>query len=138
MEAADKRLDNLADMKVFCGFWRRAFICAPYDPEADRSWEKRWWYCRFALDHHCIPVAPELYYPLFMLYEQDQKEKYLADGFALKDLLDCDEVWVFGKVFTPLMERAMKIAGRRGMVVRFFPDWEEAQEEYCREDSENE
>lgn len=44
MEAADKRLDNLADMKVFCGFWRRAFICAPYDPEADRSWEKRWWY----------------------------------------------------------------------------------------------
>ena len=136
--AADKRPDNLAGMGSSVGSWPKVFICAPYDPEVRKSWEKIWWYCRFALEYRCIPVAPEWYFSLFMLVEPDQPEKDMADVFALKALVDCDEVWVFGNEFTPLMKRALMLAGLKGKFVRYFPDWEEVQKEYCKEDCENE
>ena len=62
IDADQHLLNNLSEMKHWSGRWRRVFICAPFSRENGRTREKIWWYCRFALDHKCIPVAPDLYY----------------------------------------------------------------------------
>lgn len=53
------------------------YICSPFRGEVDRNIKKARKYCRFALDHNAIPMAPHLLYPQFM-DDNNPEERYLA------------------------------------------------------------
>lgn len=132
VDADNHRLENLAEMRHWSGQWRRVFICAAFSPENGRTREKIWNYCRFAIEHKCIPVAPDYYYPEFMIVWSDQEQSDMR-RFALLDMLSCAEVWVFGDDMTPEMEFRLRFAELRGINIRWFPDWDKALKEYCEE-----
>ena len=119
-----QREENLAELLGWQGLWRRVYICAPFDGRDTRSHEKLWWYCKFALEHGCIPVAPDMYYPEFMHSEFSEHQKELARRFALKDVSICREIWVFGDKLTPDIKKKLQVAVRYGINVRLLPDWD--------------
>jgi len=119
-----RREENMLELMQEYGLWKRVYICAPYDGENTRSREKIWGYCLFARERTYAPIAPFLYYPQFMP-EFYEKEMQLMRSFALRDLLTCEEVWVFGNEVTPEMEREVSCASSHGINVRFLPDYEE-------------
>lgn len=101
---------------------RRVYICAPYDGYDTRSREEIWWYCMFAKDRGCIPIAPDYYYPAFWNTE-DSREMSRLRSIAIGELNHCDEVWAFGKRITPDMEILLHSAAKRGLMIHFLPDW---------------
>ena len=119
-----QREDNLAELIGWHGLWRRVYICAPFDGRDTRSREKLWWYCQFAVEHSCVPVAPDMYYPEFMNTEFSEHQKELAGRFAIRDVLLCREIWVFGDMLAPDMEKKLQVAVRHGINVRLLPDWD--------------
>ena len=114
---------NLWDMWEWEGSLQRVYICAPFEGRNTRSQEKIWWYCHFAKDHNCIPVAPYLYFPEFM-NEMIEKERKQMEHFALCNMQQAQEVWVFGDVMTPAMKRELELANDLGINIRFLPDWD--------------
>lgn len=42
------------------------YICSPFSSDELANIEKTKRYCRYAVDHNCMPVAPHLLYPQFM------------------------------------------------------------------------
>ena len=119
-----RREENMLELMQEYGLWKRVYICAPYDGENTRSREKIWGYCLFARERTYAPSAPFLYYPQFMpeIYE---KEMQLMRSLALRDLLTCEEIWVFGNKVTPEMENEISCASSHGLNIRWLPDYEE-------------
>ena len=119
-----RREENILELMQEYGLWKRVYICAPYDGENTRSREKIWGYCLFARERTYAPIAPFLYYPQFMpeIYE---KEMQLMRSLALRDLLTCEEIWVFGNKVTPEMENEISCASSHGLNIRWLPDYEE-------------
>ena len=119
-----RREENMLELMQEYGLWKRVYICAPYDGENTRSREKIWGYCLFARERTYAPIAPFLYYPQFMpkIYE---KEMQLMRSLALRDLLTCEEIWVFGNKVTPEMENEISCASSHGLNIRWLPDYEE-------------
>lgn len=119
-----RREENMLELMQEYGLWKRVYICAPYDGENTRSREKIWGYCLFARERTYAPIAPFLYYPQFMpeIYE---KEMQLMRSLALRDLLTCEEIWVFGNEVTPEMENEISCASSHGLNIRWLPDYEE-------------
>ena len=119
-----QREKNLADLFAWHGLWRRVYICAPFDGRDTRSREKLWWYCQFAVEHGCIPVAPDMYYPEFMHLEFSKHQKELARHFAIRDVSICQEIWAFGDKLTQDIKRKLQVAVSLGINVRLLPDWD--------------
>ena len=119
-----RREENMLELMQEYGLWKRVYICAPYDGENTRSREKIWGYCLFARERTYAPIAPFLYYPQFMpeIYE---KEMQLMRSLALRDLLTCEEIWVFGNKVSPEMENEISCASSHGLNIRWLPDYEE-------------
>ena len=57
--------------------------------------------------------------------EYDSDDRVKTRFFALRDLFNCEEVWVFGKKLSEDMEFYLRFAKYRGITVRWFPDWDE-------------
>ena len=119
-----RREENMLELMQEYGLWKRVYICAPYDGENTRSREKIWGYCLFARERPYAPIAPFLYYPQFMP-ESYEKEMQLMRSLALRDLLTCEEIWVFGNKVTPEMENEISCASSHGLNIRWLPDYEE-------------
>ncbi len=101
---------------------RRVYICAPYDGYNTRSREDIWWYCMFAKDLGCVPIAPYYYYPAFFNME-DSRERSRLRSVAIGEQNYCDEVWAFGGRITPEMEIQLHFAAKRGLMIHYLPDW---------------
>ena len=99
------------------------YICSPYSGDIKTNTAKTREYCRFAVDEGQVPVAPHLMFPQFM---DEEKERELALQMDLVLLEKCDELWVFGSVWSEGMKAEIAEAGRRGMRIRHFS-------EECRE-----
>ena len=57
------------------------YICSPYAGDVERNRKNAIRYCRFAVDHGAIPVAPHLFLPQFMS-EETERELALSMGIA--------------------------------------------------------
>lgn len=69
------------------------YICSAFSGDELANTQKTKRYCRYALDHGFMPVAPHLMYPQFM---DETTERDLAIHMALVLLGKCEEVWVIG------------------------------------------
>ena len=112
-------IDKMKDFENWKGGWRRVFICFPFDCEDAKSLECFFRYCRYALGHECIPVAPDVFYSMFM-DEKDDTGSNMIIALSLLDLNTCDEVWVFGRDYTDEMMAQISVGLCRGKMVRYF------------------
>ena len=74
--------------------------------------------CAILAKKGCTPVAPFLYFPIFM-DEKEQREDifYLCDNL----IPGCVELWVLGGQMTHRMKEEILLAHKHDLDVRFFP-----------------
>ena len=97
------------------------FICSPYADDPLNNERRAIRYCRFAVRHGCIPIAPHLFFPQFM---DDCKadERDLALFMDIVLLSKCAELWVFGEAISKGMSIEIERAKRKSQPIRYFTD----------------
>ena len=95
------------------------YISSPYSGDIERNTENARKYSRFAVDKHCIPIAPHLLFPQFMS-EENERETALFMGIVL--LTKCAEIWVFGEYISSSMTVEIAKAVRKGIPIRYFSE----------------
>lgn len=74
----------------------RVFICSPYRGDIEANIAKAREYCRLAIQHGYLPIAPHLYFTQF-LDEDIEEERNKGIDMGLNLMHSCHEVWVFGE-----------------------------------------
>lgn len=96
------------------------YICSPFSKgNVERNIENARKYSRFAVDKHCIPIAPHLLLPQFMS-EETERDLSLFMGVVL--LTKCAELWVFGSYISSGMAMEIAKARKKGITIRFFTE----------------
>lgn len=94
------------------------YICSRYRGDPEGNTEKARRYCRFAVDHCFIPIAPHLLLPQFM---KEPEERKLAMVMDLVLLRKCEELWVFGEA-SEGMKQEIAYASKLKMKIRYFKE----------------
>lgn len=95
------------------------YICSPYSGEVERNLEMARKYSRFAVDQHCLPITPHIYFTQFMDDSiPDERETALFMNLVL--MSKCAELWVFGDVISKGMKAEIDRAKRKHMKIRYF------------------
>lgn len=93
------------------------YICSAYSGNVATNVEKTKRYCRYAVDHDCMPVAPHLMYPQFM---NETTEREQGIHMALVLLGKCEEIWVIGNHLSEGMAIELEQAKWWGKNIRYF------------------
>lgn len=96
---------------------KKIFICSPYHGDVESNTKLASSYIRMAYEEGYLPIAPHLLFPQF-LNEDSLKEREDGIRIGLELLLDCDEVWVFGKA-TEGMDQEIRFAVEHGKHIWF-------------------
>ena len=97
------------------------YICSPYSGDVERNTENARRYSRFAVDQHCLPITPHIYFTQFMDDEiPDERETALFMNLVL--MSKCAELWVFGDVISKGMKAEINRAKRKHMNIRYFTE----------------
>jgi len=94
-------------------------ICSPYRGNVRLNTLSAQRYCQFAYSQGVIPFAPHLHNTQF-LDESIREEREAGIRMGIEMLGRCDELWVFGGLFTEGMEMEIKTALRMKKPVRCF------------------
>lgn len=108
---------------------KRVFICSPFCGFGDSAEEqtrdcKRNIHnaraaCNFAVMKGCVPYAPHLYFPQFLM-DSDQDERKAGLLMGLTWLSYCDELWVIGRRISEGMENEINMAKKWGIpIIRY-------------------
>lgn len=101
------------------------YICSPYAGDIENNNKNTRKYSRFAVDKHCIPIAPHLLLPQF-ISEETERDLALFMGIVL--LTKCSELWAFGDYISSGMATEIAKAKKKGIPIRYFTD--EMEEKY--------
>ena len=71
------------------------YICSPYAGDTEKNTENARKYSRFAVDMHCLPITPHIYFTQFM-NDDVPEERDTALFMNIILLSKCAELWVFG------------------------------------------
>ena len=93
------------------------YVCSPFSGNVEANTKRAREFCRFAVDHGQIPIAPHLMYPQFMS-EADERDLIMFMDIVL--LGKCKELWVLGDVVTEGMQTEIDTAKRRRQPIRWF------------------
>lgn len=96
---------------------KKVFICSPFRGDMEGNARKAAAYSRMACEEGYLPIAPHLLFPQF-LNEGIREERQLGISLGMELLLDCDEVWVFGKA-TEGMAAEIALATEQGKKIIF-------------------
>ena len=108
---------------------KRVFICSPFRGFGDSAEEqtrdcKRNIHnaraaCNFAVMKGCVPYAPHLYFPQFLMdSDPDERKEGLLMGLTW--LSYCDELWVIGRRISEGMENEINMAKKWGIpIIRY-------------------
>lgn len=97
------------------------YICSPYSGDTERNVENAKRYSRFAVEQHCLPITPHIYFTQFMNDEiPDERETALFMNLVL--MSKCAELWVFGDVISKGMKAEINRAKRKHMKIRYFSE----------------
>ena len=101
------------------------YICSPYSQGCiNDNIENARRYSRFAVDSHCIPKTPHIYFTQFMRDEiPDERKTAMFMNMVL--LGRCEELWVFGDVISKGMQAEIRRAKRKYMKIRYFTEYME-------------
>lgn len=97
---------------------KKVFICSPFRGDMEGNARKAAVYSRMACEKGYLPIAPHLLFPQF-LNEGLEAERQLGITMGMELLLDCEEVWVFGKA-TEGMQAEIAFATEQGKKIRFM------------------
>lgn len=97
------------------------YICSPYSGEVERNLEMARRYSRFAVDQHCLPITPHIYFTQFMNDSiPEERETALFMNWVL--MSKCAELWVFGSVISKGMQAEIDRAKRKHIKIRYFTE----------------
>ena len=101
------------------------YICSPYSQGCiNDNIENARRYSRFAVDSHCIPITPHIYFTQFMRDEiPDERKTAMFMNMVL--LGRCEELWVCGDVISKGMQAEIRRAKRKYMKIRYFTEYME-------------
>ena len=99
------------------------YIASPYAGDIEYNTRKAIEYCRYAVEHGVIPLAPHLLFPRF-LSELNPEERELGISMGLTLIAKCSELWVFGDKITTGMHREIARAEKLGMTVKYLGEIE--------------
>lgn len=97
---------------------KKVFICSPFRGDMEGNARRAALYSRMACEQGYLPIAPHLLFPQF-LDEGIEVERQLGISMGMELLLDCEEVWVFGKA-TEGMQAEIAFATEQGKKIRFM------------------
>lgn len=97
---------------------KNVFICSPFCGDMEGNARKAAVYSRTACEQGYLPIAPHLLFPQF-LNEGIEVERQLGIFMGMELLLECEEVWVFGKA-TEGMQAEIAFATEQGKKIRFM------------------
>ena len=101
------------------------YICSPYSQGCiNDNIENARRYSRFAVDSHCIPITPHIYFTQFMR-DEIPAERKTAMFMNMVLLGRCEELWVFGDVISKGMQAEIRRAKRKYMKIRYFTEYME-------------
>ena len=95
------------------------YICSPYSGDVERNTTQAQHYCRYAVDSHCLPIAPHLLFPQFM-DDRDPEDRDTALFMGIALLSKCAELWVFGPDASEGMQAEINYAVSRNKKIRYF------------------
>ena len=97
------------------------YICSPYAGDTEHNSENARKYSRFAVERHCLPITPHIYFTQFMDDDiPDERKTALFLNIIL--LSKCAELWVFGERISKGMRAEIKRAKRKRMKIRYFTE----------------
>lgn len=103
------------------------YICSPFSSNPEANTRRAREFCRFALEHGRIPLAPHLMFPQFMS-DKDPTERDLALFMDIVLMGKCQELWVLGNEVSAGMAIEIEKAKKRRQRVRYFnPNFEEVE-----------
>ena len=95
------------------------YICSPYAGDTEKNTENARKYSRFAVDMHCLPITPHIYFTQFM-NDDISEERDTALFMNIILLGKCAELWVFGSYISPGMKAEIDRAKRKHIPIRYF------------------
>jgi len=100
---------------------KKVFICSPYRDNIEENTKKAKYYAGIAAQCQAIPIAPHLYFPLF-LDENMPSERMLGISLGIELMRDCDELWLFGFKITQGMEFELSHAKEMKIPIRLYDE----------------
>ena len=97
------------------------YICSPYSGDTERNVENAKKYSRFAVDRHCLPITPHIYFTQFM-NDAISEERETALFMNIILMSKCVELWVFGEFISSGMKAEIERAKRKNMKIRYFTE----------------
>ena len=95
------------------------YICSPYSGDTEKNILNARKYSRFAVDRHCLPITPHIFFTQFM--DDDIPEERDTAIFMNWVLMSkCAELWVFGSYISKGMKAEIDRAKRKHMKIRYF------------------
>jgi len=104
------------------------YICSPYSGDTEKNVVNACRYSRFAVDRHCLPITPHIYFTQFM-DDNVPEERNTAIFMNWVLMSKCVELWVFGETISSGMKAEIERAKRKKMKIRYFT---EELEEVCK------
>lgn len=99
----------------------KVYVCAPVKKGDPMNRAKNLEYCRFVYRMGGIPIAPYIYFEMFINHaEEGQNRDGIEMGIQL--LEECDELWVFGREVTCAMREELNLARRLKIKVHYVFD----------------
>ena len=95
------------------------YICSPFRGEYKKNIERAIKFCEFAGKKGCVPIAPHLYFPLF-LSDSKPTERAVAINMGKILLKQCDEIWVFGATISEGMKDEIAVAVQNNIPIKYF------------------
>ena len=97
------------------------YICSPYSGDTEKNVVNACRYSRFAVDRHCLPITPHIYFTQFM-DDNVPEERNTAIFMNWVLMSKCVELWVFGENISAGMKAEIDRAKRKHMRIRYFTE----------------
>lgn len=97
------------------------YICSPYAGDIEKNTENARKYSRFAVDSHCLPITPHIYFTQFM-DDTIPEERDTAIFMNWVLMSKCAELWVFGEIISAGMQSEIDRAKRKHLKIRYFTE----------------
>ena len=95
------------------------YICSPYTGDVEKNTFRARAFSRFAVERHCIPIAPHLLCPQYL---DEKTERWLGIKMGIVFMGKCEEVWVFGDTVSEGMAAEIEKARKLRKKIRYFTD----------------
>lgn len=120
-EALTKIEKNERTAKIAANYRPMVYICSPYSGNTEKNTENAKKYSRFAVDSHCLPITPHIYFTQFM-DDSIPEERDIAIFMNLVLMSKCEQLWVFGDNLSTGMKAEIDRAKRKHMKIRYFTE----------------